>query len=163
IGEALEPRLVGSWVGVGGGKGITRWPLLGSQPWAEGGGEFGPPGGEDPAQKGGEGQPGGGNQRVTPAGGGGADCQSELASSGATLDEQVATLSKAFEALTGAPLDAAVIDRFRGVAVPQLGLAVRIHSGKIQLVGAIAPGVAIAEIERLCTDAKVPVDPKLAK
>jgi hypothetical protein len=87
----------------------------------------------------------------------------ELRVPGASVDDQVATLSKAFETFTGAPLDAAVGERFRAAGTPQLGLVVRISSGKISLVGGIAQGVSIQEAERLCTDAKVPMDPKLPK
>src|SRR5204863_203128 len=33
IGDSLEPRLVGSWIGVWGGKVITGWHFWDPQPW----------------------------------------------------------------------------------------------------------------------------------
>src|SRR5262249_31580950 len=76
-----------------------------------------------------------------------------------SVDDQVRALSAAFDVFTGAPLSAAVIDRLRGATAPQLGLALRIRGGKIVRVGGLAPGIGIAEIERLCSEASIPVDP----
>ena len=39
----------------------------------------------------------------------------------------------------------------------------RIRGGKIVRVGGLAPGMAIEDIQALCTDAKVDFDPKLPK
>src|SRR5215212_1898536 len=35
IGEQLEPKLVGSWIGVWGGKVITGWHFVDPQPWTK--------------------------------------------------------------------------------------------------------------------------------
>ena len=46
---------------------------------------------------------------------------------------------------------------------PTFTLAVRMRGGQVSRVGALAPGIAMADIERVCTDAKVTSDPKLPK
>jgi len=71
--------------------------------------------------------------------------------------------SNAFTHFTGAPLEAALVERLRGVTAPQFSLAVRIRGGKVSRIGALAPGIALTDIEKLCADAKVGVDPKLSK
>src|SRR5258705_3057849 len=43
IGEQLEPKLVGSWIGVWGGKVVTGWHFLDPQPWSKVEGVFGTP------------------------------------------------------------------------------------------------------------------------
>ena len=69
---------------------------------------------------------------------------------------QVATLSDAFVHFTGAPLDAALVDRFRAVTAPQFALAVRIRGGTdLARRCARAGHRDRRDIERLCADAKV--------
>jgi len=46
---------------------------------------------------------------------------------------------------------------------PTFTLAVRMRGGQITRVGALAPGIAMADIERVCADANVTADPKLPK
>jgi hypothetical protein len=87
----------------------------------------------------------------------------ELAIPGATVEAQVAALSDAFVQFTGAPLADALADRLRAIPSPQFALAVRIRGGAVVRIGALAPGIAMADIERLCADAAVPLDPTLAK
>ena len=87
----------------------------------------------------------------------------EVAIPGDTVEAQVATLSQTMQDLTGAPLSTALRDRLNGAGVPAFGLSLRIRGGKIVRVGGLAPGMAIKDIEALCTDAKVGFDPKLPK
>ena len=47
--------------------------------------------------------------------------------------------------------------------MPQFGLSLRIRGGQIVRVGALAPGLALETIKRVCEDAKIGVDPKLDK
>jgi hypothetical protein len=49
------------------------------------------------------------------------------------------------------------------VPAPAFALSLRIRGGKIARVGALLPGIAIDDIQRLCDDAKVPVEPRLGK
>ena len=163
IGEALEPRLVGSWIGVWGGKVITGWHFWDPQPWPKVEAMFGTHEAKYQVKKWVDDHHVERIERFTQSIGDAAYSEIELRIPGETIEEQAATLSSAFETFTGAPLDAAVLDRFRGVSVPQLALALRIQSGKIVLVGGVAPGIAMQEIERLCADAKIAADPKLAK
>jgi hypothetical protein len=163
IGEALEPRLVGSWIGVWGGKVLTGWHFWDPQPWPKIEAMFGTHEAKFQLKKWAEDHRLERIERFTQSIGDAPYSEIEVRVPGASLDEQVATLSKAFETFTGAPLDAAVAERFRAAGIAQLGLVVRISSGKISLVGGLAPGVSIQEIERLCTDAKIAMDPKLPK
>ncbi|HEY0252272.1 MAG TPA: hypothetical protein VGC41_12140 [Kofleriaceae bacterium] len=87
----------------------------------------------------------------------------ELAVPGESVDQQVATLSAAFDRFTGSPLDPVIMDRFRQATIPQFGLAVRIRGGQIVRVGALAPGLALETIKSICADGKLSVDPKLDK
>ena len=163
IGETLEPRLVGSWIGVWGGKVTTGWHFLDPQPWSKIEAMFGTHEAKYKLKKFVE----VGNieriERFTQSIGDSPFSEIELAMRGASVDEQVAALSQAFADFTGAPLPPAIVDRMRAVQVPQFGLSIRIRGGQIVRVGALAPGMAIEPIVQLCGDAKVGVDEKLPK
>jgi len=163
IGEHLEPKLVGSWIGVWGGKVTTGWHFWDPHPWPAVESMFGTHEAKYQLKKWVDDHHVERIERFTQSIGDEPFSEIELAIPGATIDEQVATLSRGFETFTGAPLDAAIIDRLRGAGVPQFAIAIRIRGGKIVRVGGLAPGIAFDAIEHLCTDAKVGVDPKLAK
>ena len=163
IGEALEPKLVGSWIGVWGGKVTTGWHFWDPQPWSKVEAMFGTHEAKYQVKKWVEQHGVDRIERFSQSIGDASYSELELAVPGATVAEQVATLSKAFEELSGAPLDTAMRDRLSSAGVPAFGLAVRIRGGKIVRVGGLAPGMAIRDIEALCTDAKVGFDPKLPK
>jgi hypothetical protein len=163
IGEHLEPQLVGSWIGVWGGKVTTGWHLWDPHPWAKVESMFGTHEAKYQIKKWVEDHQVERIERFTQSIGDTSYSELELAVPGATVDEQVAALSRAFVHFTGAPLEQALEDRFRAVTVAQFTLAVRIRGGQIVRVGALAPGIAMADIERTCADVKVGVDPKLPK
>ena len=163
IGEQLEPRLAGSWIGVWGGKVVTGWHFWDPQPWPKVEAMFGTHDAKYRIKKWVEDHGVERIERFTQSIGDAAFSELELAIPGDTVELQVATLSDAFAQFTGAPLAAALVDRFRAVTAPQFALAIRIRGGAISRIGALAPGIAMADVERLCTDAKVPLDPKLPK
>jgi hypothetical protein len=163
IGEMLEPKLVGSWIGVWGGKLTTGWHFLDPQPWDKVETMFGTHEAKFQLKKWVEDNHISHIDRFTQSIGDEPFSDIELAVPGDTLDAQVDALSKGFETFTTAPLDPALVARLRGIGMPGLGIAVRICGGKVVRVGALLPGVGIEEIERLCGDAKIPVDPKLPK
>ena len=163
IGEALEPKLVGSWIGVWGGKVTTGWHFWDPQPWTKVEAMFGTHEAKYQIKKWVEQHGVDRIERFTQAIGDASYSEIELAIPGDTAEGQVATLSKAFEEWTGGPLSTAVRDRLAGAGMPAFGLAVRIRGGKIVRVGGLAPGMAIKDIEALCGDAKVGLDPKLSK
>jgi hypothetical protein len=163
IGEALEPKLVGSWIGVWGGKVTTGWHFWDPQPWSKALAMFGTHEAKYQlktwaAQHGID-----RIERFTQSIGDASYSELELAIPGDTAEAQVQALSQTFQDFTGAPLSEAVRDRFVAIGMPAFGLAVRIRGGKIIRVGALAPGMAIGEIESLCRDASVGFDPKLPK
>lgn len=163
IGEALEPRLVGSWIGVWGGKVTTGWHFCDPQPWSKVEAMFGTHEAKYQLKKWVEQHGVARIERFSQSIGDASYSELELAVPGDSVDAQVAALSQTFHDLTGAPLDAALRDRLATAAVAAFGLAVRIRAGKIVRVGALAPGMAIEDIEALCRDAGVGFDAKLPK
>jgi hypothetical protein len=163
IGAALEPRLVGSWIGVWGGKVATGWHFWDPQPWSKVEAMFGTHEAKFKLKKFVEVHQVERIERFTQSIGDAPFSEIELAIPGATVDAQVETLSQAFVDFTGAPLAQALVDRMRVVTVPQFGLAIRIRGGQIVRVGALAPGMALDAIVGMCSDASVGVDEKLPK
>jgi len=163
IGEQLEPRLVGSWIGVWGGKVTTGWHFVDPQPWPKVEEMFGTHEAKYKVKKFVEDSHIERIERFTQSIGDAAFSEIELAMPGESVDEQVTNLSQAFADFTGGPLAPAIVDRMRDVQVPQFGLSLRIRGGQIVRVGALTPGMALPGIVALCGDAKVGVDEKLAK
>jgi hypothetical protein len=163
IGEQLEPQLVGSWIGVWGGKVTTGWHFWDPQPWAKIEGLFGTHEAKYKLKKFVDDHKIERIERFTQSIGDSPFSEIELAVPGATVDDQVAALSQAFVDFTGAPLGTALTDRFRTATVPQFGLAVRIRGGAIVRVGALAPGFSLEPIVGMAKEAKVGVDDKLGK
>lgn len=163
IGEQLEPQLVGSWIGVWNGKVTTGWHFWDPHPWSTVESMFGTHEAKYQIKKLVEDHKIERIDRFTQAIGDTAFSEIEVAMPGETVDEQVDAVNRAFVQLTGAPLASALVDRFRAVTMPQFSLAVRIRGGAISRVGALAPGISFGDIEKLCADAKVGVDPKLPK
>jgi hypothetical protein len=163
IGEHLEPRLVGSWIGVWGAKVTTGWHFWDPQPWQKIEPMFGTHEAKYQLKKWVEDHGVERIERFTQAIGDSAFSEVELAISGETIDQQVATLSSAFAQFTGAPLDAALVAGLRSITSPQFALALRIRGGKITRVGALLPGIPIGDIHQMCADAKLQVDPRLGK
>jgi hypothetical protein len=163
IGESLEPRLVGPWIGVWGGKVITGWHFWDPQPWPAIEAMFGTHDAKYRLKKWVEDHGVERIERFAQSIGDSAYSEIELAVPGDTVEAQVAVLSDAFTHFTGAPLGAELADRFRSITLPRFGLAVRIRGGAITRIGAIAPGIAPADVDPLCADARVPVEPMLAK
>jgi hypothetical protein len=163
IGEALEPKLVGSWIGVWGGKVATGWHFLDPQSWPKVEAMFGTHEAKYKLKKFVDVHQLERIERFTQSIGDAPFSEIELSIPGDTVDGQVATLSQAFVDFTGAPLSPALVDQFRSAAVPQFGLAIRIRGGQIVRVGALAPGMALDSIIDICRNANVGVDEKLPK
>lgn len=163
IGEALEPRLVGSWIGVWGGKVTTGWHFWDPQPWAKVEAMFGTHEAKYKLKKFVEDHQIPRIERFSQSIGDAAYSELELALPGDTVERQVDLLSQAFVDFSGAPLAPPVIERFRAASVPQFGLVVRIRGGQVVRVGALAPGIELGAISALCGDAKVACDDKLGK
>jgi len=163
IGEQLEPKLVGPWIGVWGGKVTTGWHFWDPHPWPKVESMFGTHEAKYQLKKWVEDHQIERIERFTQSIGDAAYSEVELALPGTTPDEQVTALDAAFTAFTGAPLEPALIAGLRAITVPQFALAIRIRGGRVSRIGALIPGIAIDDIQRMCGDAKVPVEPRLAK
>ena len=163
IGEVLEPRLVGSWIGIWGGKVTTGWHFWDPHPWSKVELMFGTHEAKYQLKKWVDDHRIERIERFSQSIGDAAYSEIELAVPGATIDEQVDALSSAFAQFTGAPLESALVAGLRTITSPQFALAIRIRGGKISRVGALLPGIAIDDIQRMCADAKVSVDARLGK
>jgi hypothetical protein len=163
IGEHLEPKLVGSWIGVWGGKVTTGWHFWDPHEWPKVEPMFGTHEAKYQIKKWVEDHGVARIERFTQSIGDSAFSEIELAIPGETIDQQVTALSDAFVQFTGAPLEPAFVAGLRTIPSPEFALALRIRGGKISRVGALLPGVAIDDIQRICGDAQVPVDAKLGK
>jgi len=163
IGEQLEPRLVGSWIGVWGGKVTTGWHFMDPHEWPKVESMFGTHEAKYAIKKWVDDHHITRVERFSQSIGDSPFSEIEFAIPGDSVDAQVVTLSAAFDQFTGAPLDAAITDRLRTVQVPQFGLSLRIRGGHVVRVGGLAPGLAESVAVELCNDAKVGVDPKLTK
>ena len=163
IGAQLEPKLVGSWIGVWGGKVTTGWHFWDPHPWSQVEAMFGTHEAKYQLKKLVDDHRIERIERFTQSIGDDAFSEIEFAMPAATVDEQVAALNQAFVQFSNAPLDAAVLERMRAITAPQFALAVRIRGGHVTRIGALAPGIAMPDIEQLAIDAKVALDPKLPK
>jgi len=163
IGEHLDPKLVGSWIGVWGGKVTTGWHIWDPHPWPAIEQMFGTHEAKYQLKKFVEDNKIGRITRLPQSIGYSPYSEIEVAMPGATVDDQLTVLSQAFSDFTGGPLSPALLDRLRSTTHPQFGLNVRIRGGQVTRVGALAPGLALDSIVALCKDAKVGVDDKLGK
>ena len=163
IGEQLEPELVGPWIGVWGGKVTTGWHFWDQRPWPAIEALFGTHEAKYQLKKFIEDSKIEHIDRFAQSIGEEPYSEVEVAIPGTTVDAQVAALSAAFVHFTGAPLAAALLERFRTVQDPQFSLSVRIRGGKISRVGALAPGLVASDIQALCNEAEVAMDPKLGR
>src|SRR5215831_4994411 len=163
IGEALEPKLVGSWIGVWGGKVSTGWHFLDPQPWPKVEAMFGTHEAKYQLKKWVDDHHIERIERFTQSIGESAFSEVELAVPGETIDDQVVALDAAFAEFTGAPLPPALVSGLRAITSPQFALAFRIRGGKLTRLGALIPGISIDDILRMCGDARVGVDPRLGK
>jgi len=163
IGEALEPRLVGSWIGVWGGKVTTGWHFQDPAAWPKVEAMFGTHEAKFKLKKFVEQHGLTRIERFTQSIGDAPFSELELALPGDTVEDQVATLAQAFVDFTGAALAPALVDRLRLATLPQIGLALRIRGGQIVRVGVLAPAMTLDAAVALCSEAQVGADDKLAK
>jgi hypothetical protein len=163
VGEHLEPKLAGSWIGVWGGKVTTGWHFWDPHGWPKVEPMFGTHEAKYQLKKWVDDHRVERIERFTQSIGESAFSEVELAVPGATIDDQVAALDAAFAEFTGAPLPSALVTGLRAITSPQFALAFRIRGGKITRLGALIPGISIDDIQRMCGDAKVGVDPRLGK
>jgi len=163
IGEHLEPKLAGSWIGVWGGKVTTGWHFWDPQGWDKVEPMFGTHEAKYQLKKWVEDHHVERIERFTQSIGDSPYSEIELAIPGETIEDQVRVLSEAFQTFTGAPLGDAILARMCEAGIADFALGVRIRGGHIVRVGALAPGIALDAIKHLCQDAKVGVDEKLGK
>jgi hypothetical protein len=163
IGEVLQPALVGSWIGVWGGKVLTGWHLWDPHDWTKIEPMFGTHEAKFQVKKWVEDHGVTRVERFSQGIGDASFSELEFAIPGDTVEKQVDTLDKAFVHFTGHPLSAALRDRMREAPSPEFAITVRIRGGRISKFGGLCPGMATTSVEAFCADAKVGYDAKLVK
>jgi hypothetical protein len=163
IGEMLEPQLVGSWIGVWGGKVTTGWHIWEPKQWDQVEPMFGTHEAKYQLKKWVEDTGISRVERFTQAIGDSSWSELALKVPGTTVEEQVAAVDRAFVHFTGASLTPPVLDRMREAAVADFAITARIRGGKVIKFGGMVPGMATSAVERFCADARVNYDAKLIK
>jgi hypothetical protein len=163
IGLTLEPKLVGSWIGVWGGKVVTGWHIWDPQDWEK----FAPMIGNHEAKAQiktwVETHQVARVERFSQSIGEAPFSEFELRIPGASVDEQVRRLDDAFLHFTGARLEPGIVDRLREAQTPDFAAVARIRAGKLVKFAAIVPGVPAASLAALCGDLNVGFDPKIIR
>jgi hypothetical protein len=162
-GEHLEPRLVGSWIGVWSGKLTTGWHFRDPHAWSKVEPMFGTHEAKYQLKKWVDDHQIERIERFTQSIGDAAFSEIEVAMPGTSVDGQVTALAAAFVHFTGAPLDPALVARMRAIPSSRFALAIRIRGGKITRVGALIPGIVLDDVQRLCDEVGLPIDPRLGK
>jgi hypothetical protein len=86
----------------------------------------------------------------------------EFPIAGVSIDDQLAHVSSAFEALSDAPLPEHVITAMSSAAVPGFAVSVRIRAGAMVRLSVLSPGLGSDMIAELCTGAGVGFHSKMA-
>jgi hypothetical protein len=162
LGAALEPKSVGSWVGVWGGKVVTGWLFADRHPWEKIEPLFGTHEAKFLLKKWVADNGVTDIARFMQSIGDGAFSELELAVPGDTLDEQIGATVRAFLHFTGAPPAEGVIDAWQQ-ATPGFRISARIRGGSIVRFAGIAPGLPVAAVAPMCAAAKVGHEPRLEK
>lgn len=152
MGEKLEPRLVGSWVGVWGGRVTTGWHFWDPKEWDRVEPLFGTHEAKFKLKRWVTDQGITRVERFSQSIGDDAYTEIELADPGADVETQVRNVDAAFVHFTGGGLPPTVLETLRGAPHPSFGLSVRVRSGQITRVAAIAPGMPFELLRGLCKD-----------
>ncbi|HVV85078.1 MAG TPA: hypothetical protein VHE35_18565 [Kofleriaceae bacterium] len=161
MGEHLEPRLVGPWVGVWGGKVTTGWHFCDPIAWSKLEPLFGTHEAKFQIKKWVHDQ---GIERIERFGqaiGDAAFSEIELAVPGETVNEQVDKLVLGFRHFSGADLPASVVEILRGASHPAFALSIRMRGGQVVRTAAIGPSVPVEEFQKLCGEMKTSVAERL--
>jgi hypothetical protein len=161
MGEHLEPRLVGPWVGVWGGKVTTGWHFCDPIPWSKLEPLFGTHEAKFQIKKWVSEQGIERLERFAQAIGDNAYSEIELAVPGETVNEQVDKLVLGFKHFSGGELPPAVVELLRGASHPAFSLSVRIRGGQVVRTAAIAPSLPVDEFKELCGEMKAGVADRL--
>jgi hypothetical protein len=158
MGEKLEPRLVGSWVGVWGGKVTTGWHFMDPKQWERVEPLFGTHEAKFKIKKWVTDRKIERVERFSQSIGENAYSEIELAEPGDDVNAQVDAIDEGFKHFTGAGLPPNVIETLRGAPTAGFGLTVRVRSGQITRVAAIVPGMPFDLLQALCKDMNVNYD-----
>lgn len=150
IGEKLEPRLVGPWVGVWGKKVTTGWHFVDAQPWDKIEPLFGTHEAKFKLKQWVTDHKVERLERFAQAIGERAYSEFEFAIPGESVDAQVEALATSFVHFSGAPLPPAAIELLRGAPQPGFAISMRVRGGAVVRTAAIAPGMPFELLDQLC-------------
>lgn len=163
VGEALEPKVTGSWIGVAGGKVSTGWHFLDPYSWEQIEPLFGTHAAKfqlrqfltmcQASQV----------ERFSQSIGESAYSEVEVRLAGDSREAQLALASQGFVHFTGAPLEQALLQQFADAQLGQLTFIVRIRGGNVTRVALALPGYTIEGVAPLCAAAGVAYDANLPK
>ncbi len=163
IGEKLEPRLVGPWIGVWGGKVTTGWHFVDPQPWAKIEPLFGTHEAKFKLKQWVADHKVDHIERFAQAIGERAYSEFEFAIPGDSVDAQVDALEASFIHFAGAPLPSETVELFRGAPHPGFAITVRVRGGAVVRTSAIAPGMPLDLVDRLCLTMKTDREERLER
>lgn len=161
MGEKLEPKLVGPWVGVWGGKVTTGWHFCDPIAWDKLEPLFGTHEAKFQIKKWVTDHGVARVERFAQAIGENAFSELELAMPGESVTEQVAALDQAFAHFSGNGLPPTVLDILRGASHPAFALTVRIRGGQVVRVAAAGPSLPVDVFKQLCGEMKTSVADRL--
>lgn len=163
IGEKLEPQLIGPWVGVWGGKVTTGWHLCDPHPWDKIEPLFGTHEAKFRVKQWVHDAKVERIERFAQAIGDRAFSEFEFALPGDDVDGQVDALDRAFLHFAGAPLMPEAVELLRGAPHPGFAISVRVRGGQVVRTAAIAPGMPLDLLDRLCAVMKTERAPTLER
>ncbi len=161
MGEHLEPKQVGPWVGVWGGKVTTGWHFCDPIDWAKLEPLFGTHEAKFQIKKWVTDHGVLRLERFGQAIGDNAYSELEFAVPGASVTAQVDTLADGFKHFSGGELPPAVVDLLRSASHPAFALSVRIRGGQVVRTAAIAPSLPVEPFKQLCAEMKTTIAERL--
>lgn len=163
VGETLEPKVAGSWIGVWGKKVTTGWHFMDPQPWSKIEGLFGTHEAKYQLKKFIEICGAKQVERFVQSIGENVFTEVEIKLPGDDLAAQLAAANDGFAHFTGANIDDGVRARLAERGAGALSFFVRIRGGKIARVAVSVPTTELAAVQPLCEAAKVGFDPRMLK
>jgi hypothetical protein len=163
IGNEFEPALVGSWVGVWGGRVVTGWHFWDPHEFARLEPLFGTHEAKFLLKKWATDHKVEMFQRFMQSIGEGAFSEVELPVPGDTQAARLDAASQAFQHFTGGPIPAPVLGVLRAQSLASVAVAVRIQGGAVTKTSVLVEGISLDGARELCAAATTPFDDKLER
>jgi hypothetical protein len=163
VGEVLEPKIAGSWIGVWGKKVTTGWSFMDPQPWSKIESLFGTHEAKYQLKKFVEICGATQIERFVQSIGDNVFSEVEVKLPGDTIEAQLEAANTGFVHFTGSGIIDGVRSRLAERGATGLSMFVRVRGGKIARVAVSVPTTELAAVQPLCEAAKVGYDERMAK